>query len=253
MLRRSLRRSFGLLSEYRDRTLQPLTGTHLVPETPFFFVSTSRPSNFGDHIDLKVCLDNWFDENRVHNEENPIAKKTHVYLANALWLGGVVAMARLFALGIIGRLCGWTRYDRDTYMEYDVGALPPGEVVQISWNGTPVFIRRITKNEMHQEENTNKETLLDRNTIPVLNDDKNSKVLVVSAICTHLGCIPIPYLGAYKGWVCICHGSVFDRLGRVRQGPALDNLRPINNTLYDNILCIEEMKFPREPSTRFWA
>ena len=79
--------------------------------------------------------------------------------------------------------------------------------------------------------------------------------MVCSAVCTHLGCIPIPYLGAYSGWVCICHGSVYDKLGRVRQGPALQNLPYINNSIYENgtLLCIEEMKYPREPSVRFWT
>ena len=32
----------------------------------------------------------------------------------------------------------------------------------------------------------------------VLTNCGNTKVLVVSALCTHLGCIPIPYLGAYN-------------------------------------------------------
>lgn len=98
-------------------------------------------------------------------------------------------------------------------------------------------------------------TLLDKVSQVTLNPAGNTKVLVCSAVCTHLGCIPIPYLGAYNGWVCICHGSVYDKFGRVRQGPALLNLPFINNSLYENgsLLCIEEMKFPREPSTRFWA
>ena len=94
----------------------------------------------------------------------------------------------------------------------------------------------------------------------VLTDAGNTKVLVISAVCTHLGCVPIPYLGAFNGWVCICHGSVYDKVenflfkfGRVRQGPALENLPYINNSIYDGVLCIEEMKFPREPSERFWA
>ena len=46
--------------------------------------------------------------------------------------------------------------------------------------------------------------------------DVNTNVIVCSAVCTHLGCIPIPYLGPYGGWVCICHGSVFDKFARVR-------------------------------------
>ena len=36
--------------------------------------------------------------------------------------------------------------------------------------------------------------------------------MVISAVCTHLGCVPIPYLGAFNGWVCICHGSVYDKV-----------------------------------------
>lgn len=78
-------------------------------------------------------------------------------------------------------------------------------------------------------------------------------MLVCSAVCTHLGCIPVPYLGAYKGWVCLCHGSVFDKYGRVRQGPALKNLPGINNTEHGGILCIEEMKFPNEPEYTFYV
>jgi hypothetical protein len=36
----------------------------LVPDKPQFFVTSARPGNFGDHIDVKVNIDNWFDENR---------------------------------------------------------------------------------------------------------------------------------------------------------------------------------------------
>lgn len=36
-------------------------------------------------------------------------------------LGGYLNIARLFAIGSIGRLNGWTRYDRNTYMEVDIG------------------------------------------------------------------------------------------------------------------------------------
>lgn len=168
-------------------------------------------------------------------------------------MGGILAGARLVALGVIGRLSGWKRYDRDTYLEMDVSHLPPGEVMQIVWNGEPVFIRRLTKEESEEERSATDSELLDPTKEVQLNKDSNSEILVASAICTHLGCIPIPYLGPYAGWVCICHGSVFDKFARVRQGPALENLKQINNSLYGQILCIEELKFPREPTTRFWA
>jgi ubiquinol-cytochrome c reductase iron-sulfur subunit len=48
--------------------------------------------------------------------------------------------------------------------------------------------------------------------------------LVVVGICTHLGCIPIAHEGAYDGFFCPCHGSVYDTSGRIRQGPAPTNL-----------------------------
>ena len=60
-------------------------------------------------------------------------------------------MIRLAALSIIGVLAGWKRYDRDTYLEVDVSYLPPSEVMQIVWNGEPVFVRRLTKEEVASE------------------------------------------------------------------------------------------------------
>lgn len=61
-----------------------------------------------------------------------------------------MSFARIYALGVIGRLNGWKRYDRDTYLEADIGELPPGEVMQIVWNGIPVFIRRLTMEEVKE-------------------------------------------------------------------------------------------------------
>ena len=52
---------------------------------------------------------------------------------------------------------------------------------------------------------------------------------MVVGICTHLGCVPLGQKptderGAYGGWFCPCHGSVYDTAGRIRQGPAPANL-----------------------------
>ena len=40
------------------------------------------------------------------------------------------------------------RYVRDTYKELDISELPPGEVLQTSWNGDLIFVRRLTKSEV---------------------------------------------------------------------------------------------------------
>jgi len=141
------------------------------------------------------------------------------------------------------------RYIRDSYKEVDIGNIPPGEVVQTSWNGQLIFIRRLTISEVNETSAAPKSALLDKEADVALSDAGNSQILICSAICTHLGCIPVPYLGAYKGWVCLCHGSVFDKFGRVRQGPAQMNLPYMNNSVYGPVVCIEEPIYPNEPST----
>ena len=53
--------------------------------------------------------------------------------------------------------------------------------------------------------------------------------LILVGVCTHLGCIPLgqkpsdPH-GDYGGWFCPCHGSHYDTSGRIRRGPAPQNL-----------------------------
>jgi ubiquinol-cytochrome c reductase iron-sulfur subunit len=169
----------------------------------------------------------------VHNEHETEIRRTQLYTLAAIFYGAVFSFARLYAIGVIGRLNGWKRYDRNTYMEVDISELPPGEVLQIVWNGQPVFVRRLTEGEVKQEHEFKLETILDKASEVALSPAGNTQVVVCSAVCTHLGCIPIPYLGAYSGYVCICHGSVYDRFGRVRQGPALLNLPYINNSIYE--------------------
>eukprot|EP00994_Dinema_validum_P001114 NODE_1220_length_1046_cov_182.402207_g938_i0.p4 GENE.NODE_1220_length_1046_cov_182.402207_g938_i0~~NODE_1220_length_1046_cov_182.402207_g938_i0.p4 ORF type:complete len:89 (+),score=15.20 NODE_1220_length_1046_cov_182.402207_g938_i0:694-960(+) len=52
----------------------------------------------------------------------------------------------------------------------------------------------------------------------------NPKYSVMVAVCTHLGCVPVPNEGLWKAYFCPCHGSHFDHAGRIRKGPAPTNL-----------------------------
>jgi len=70
------KRNFGLISEYNDRKNKKLTKAYLVDEKPQYFITSARPGNFGEHLDFKVNLDNWFDENRVWNEHEMDIKRT---------------------------------------------------------------------------------------------------------------------------------------------------------------------------------
>lgn len=56
--------------------------------------------------------------------------------------------------------------------------------------------------------------------------DSNSKLHVVSAICSHLYCV-VKWNDAEKSWDCPCHGSRFTVEGTVIEGPALMPLKKI--------------------------
>lgn len=250
-------RSFGIMQDYNERKNKKLINNLYQNEEPKFWVTSARPSNFGDHLDVKTKADNWFDDNRLWNEENKDyeLKRAQTYMQQGVILSGYVLGVKMIATVVYNQMITRNRYIRDSYKELDISELPPGEVLQTSWNGELIFVRRLTASEVTEQEAATPEQLLDNESKPFLSvaTAGNSTMLVCSAVCTHLGCIPVPYLGAYKGWVCLCHGSVFDKYGRVRQGPALRNLPGINNTEYSGILCIEEMVFPNEPSANFYV
>ena len=55
----------------------------------------------------------------------------------------------------------------------------------------------------------------------ILHDKNARKWFVAIAICTHLSCVTI---SKKDGFLCPCHGSRFDVVGRVIKGPAPKNL-----------------------------
>ena len=57
-------RNFGIMEQYNERKNKKLTNNLLTTDRPMFWVTSSRPSNFGDPLHAKTKVDNWFDENR---------------------------------------------------------------------------------------------------------------------------------------------------------------------------------------------
>jgi ubiquinol-cytochrome c reductase iron-sulfur subunit len=109
-------------------------------------------------------------------------------------------------------------------IDYDLSSIAEGETVTIKWRGMPVFVRHRTQKEIDEARAVPLSELKD----PELDQDRvkagHDQWLVMIALCTHLGCVPVGNEGNYDGWLCPCHGSQYDSSGRIRQGPAPKNL-----------------------------
>ena len=106
--------------------------------------------------------------------------------------------------------------------EVDLSPVAEGQIITVKWQGKPVFVRHRTAKEIEDARATPMSALKD----PATDESRAQKPewLIVIGICTHLGCVPIGHEGQYEGWLCPCHGSIYDTSGRIRQGPAPLNL-----------------------------
>ena len=121
-------------------------------------------------------------------------------------------------------------------VEVDIAGVEPGQAITIMWRGKPVVIRNRTDKEVEEGKAVKLEDLKDplaRNANADANADATDanraatgkeNILVMTKVCTHLGCIPLDESGEFGGWFCPCHGSVYDTAGRIRKGPAPENL-----------------------------
>ena len=121
--------------------------------------------------------------------------------------------------------------------EVDVSSVELGKTIIVLWRGKPIFIRRRTKEEIEEASAVDLKDLKD----PEKDEDraKDPEWLVMVGVCTHLGCVPLGEKGEYNGWFCPCHGSHYDTSGRVRKGPAPNNLEiPKYEFINNNIIKI---------------
>jgi ubiquinol-cytochrome c reductase iron-sulfur subunit len=130
-------------------------------------------------------------------------------------------------------------------VDVDLAPIAEGQAITIKWRGNPVFIRHRNQAEIDAAKAVPMSDLKDpiaRNANVKDDDaasDENRVVggkeafLVMMGVCTHLGCVPLGNDGDYAvvegsaktgGWFCPCHGSHYDTAGRVRKGPAPQNL-----------------------------
>ncbi len=130
-------------------------------------------------------------------------------------------------------------------IEVDLAPIAEGQAVTVKWRGNPLIIRHRSKADIDAAKAVNLADLIDgssrnanaKGNLDAADDNRvvagKSQYLVMLGVCTHLGCVPVGNQGTYGvvtgnsttgGWLCPCHGSQYDTSGRVRVGPAPENL-----------------------------
>ena len=160
-------------------------------------------------------------------------RRDFLYIATGM--AGVVG-AGAFAWPFIDQM----RPDASTLalstVEVDVSSLTAGSSLIVKWRGKPVVVRNRTPEEIKSGEDVKLEDLKDpiaRNAnlasdAPATDANRTTPGkeawMVMVQVCTHLGCIPLGQEGDFGGWFCPCHGSQYDTAGRIRKGPAPENM-----------------------------
>jgi ubiquinol-cytochrome c reductase iron-sulfur subunit len=133
-------------------------------------------------------------------------------------------------------------------IQVDVSGLAEGSQMTVLFLGKPVFIRRRTAEDIEaaradddaplpdrDARNPNRPGADARDENRVL--DEAGEWLVMIGVCTHFGCVPLAEAGDFNGWFCPCHGSHYDRSGRIRRGPAPENMHiPVAEFISDTVI-----------------
>jgi ubiquinol-cytochrome c reductase iron-sulfur subunit len=148
-------------------------------------------------------------------------RRDFIYIAAGAGAAGAAAVA---LIPLIGQMNPAADTLALASIEYDLSKVVEGQQVVIKWRGKPLFVRYRTAKEIKEAQDVDIKTLRD----PQADADRvkagHEQYLIVVGVCTHLGCVPNFGGGEYGGWLCPCHGSVYDTSGRIRQGPAPKNL-----------------------------
>ncbi|MDD7972087.1 ubiquinol-cytochrome c reductase iron-sulfur subunit [Roseinatronobacter alkalisoli] len=169
-----------------------------------------------------------------HADDNDSTRRDFIYYATA---GAGVVTAGAAVWPLVNQMNPSADVQALSSIFVDVAGLEAGGQITVNFLGKPVFIRRRTAAEIEEgravtldqlsidraSQNPNKPgtDALDENRTM----DEAGEWLVMTGVCTHLGCVPLGNgAGDFNGWFCPCHGSHYDTAGRIRRGPAPENL-----------------------------
>ncbi|MEO0752302.1 MAG: ubiquinol-cytochrome c reductase iron-sulfur subunit [Pseudomonadota bacterium] len=167
-----------------------------------------------------------------HAENNEGTRRDFLYYATA-GAGAVTAGAAIWPL--IDQMNPSADVQALSSIRVDVADIAEGTQLVVKWLGKPVFIRRRSPEEIEAARAVDLSELPDADARNANNEgadaadenrslDEAGEWLVQMGVCTHLGCVPLGDAGDFGGWFCPCHGSHYDTSGRIRRGPAPENL-----------------------------
>lgn len=180
-------------------------------------------------------------------EDHPSTRRDFLYYAT----GGVGVVATGAAVWpLVNQMNPSADVQAASTLRVDVGDLSPGTQLTVLFLGKPIFIRRRTEEEITvaravdlsdlpdtESRNVNATDGADASdanrTLAPFEGEDTGEWLVMWGVCTHLGCVPLGEAGNFDGWFCPCHGSHYDTAGRIRQGPAPENLHVPNAAFID--------------------
>ena len=168
-----------------------------------------------------------------HADDHAGTRRDFLYYATA-GAGAVVTGAAVWPL--VNQMNPSADVQALSSIRVDVSGVSAGTQLTVKWLGKPVFIRRRTEEEIAEARETDVSSLPDplaRNAnlppeAPATDENRSfgesGEWLVEMGVCTHLGCVPLGNAGDFGGWFCPGHGSHYDTAGRIRRGPAPENL-----------------------------
>ena len=165
-------------------------------------------------------------ETQVETATGEFRRRDFINVAaiSAAGVGGVAVL-----LPLISQMAPSKDVLAESTTELDVSAIEPGMAIKAVFRKQPLFVRRLTPEEIAQADAVPIGDLRDAQTLAERTKEGHTDILVTMGVCTHLGCVPLGAAegenkGEYGGYFCPCHGSHYDTAGRIRKGPAPTNL-----------------------------
>ena len=163
---------------------------------------------------------NTADTSALSTDEG-VRRRDWIHIA-ALSTAGVGGASLLFPL--ISQMAPSEDVLAASSTDVDVGAIQPGQSIKTTFRKQPLFVKRLTADEIAKAKADDAADMRDPATLASRTKEGHEDILITMGVCTHLGCVPLGDAGDFGGWFCPCHGSHYDTAGRIRKGPAPRNL-----------------------------